>query len=282
MKGNVNPFKPWRPAEVDVPPPLHASRPWRPPLPRRAAVEEPLVVEPADNSPPVNRKQDKPAKRPPEKVRRCRAQPAACRAPACELRTDQKVVLGMFFALGVLGMVGLAWLGGTHLPRVFFALAAVAFGFTTGISVAHRRSWYTRLGWMAAGLALAGLAGWFVPTMRGVSLWSAYRQVAELHALPAGDVAGYTSAAAARKELVSEFPTFAEDVTTAEQAWMRRTADEAIEQADNALETDPDKALTDLQQRTESLARLEHYSLVQKELEAARQRVVQAVAKAAR
>jgi hypothetical protein len=182
----------------------------------------------------------------------------------------------MFFVLGTLGLFGLGYLGGTHLPRVFTALLAVAAGFTLGIAVFHRRSWYVRLGWIAGGLALAGLAGWFVPTVRGVSLWSAYRQVDELSALLAGDVAGYVNGAAARKELVSEFPTFAEDVTAAEQAWLRRTVDAAIEDADRTLETDPHKALADLHQLNTALAPMEHYALVRKELEAAQQRALRA------
>ena len=45
--GNVNPFEPWRPAQVDVPPPLHASRPWRPPAPPRAAA---VPLEPGEQT----------------------------------------------------------------------------------------------------------------------------------------------------------------------------------------------------------------------------------------
>jgi hypothetical protein len=267
--GNVNPFEPWRPAGLDVPPPLHASRPWRPPAPAHVFEEVPLVVEPADPPSPPN----KPAKRLDEPERRqCRRRPCSLSKPVANLR----VVLGMLFVLGTLGLVGLGYLGGTHLPRVFIGLLAIAAGFILGISVLHRRNWYVRLGGIASGLALAGLAGWFVPTVRGVSLWSAYRQVDELRALPAGDVAGYVNGTAARKELVSEFPTFAEDVTAAEQAWLRRTADAAIEDADRKLETDPDKALANLQQLNTALARLEHYALVRKELEAAQQRALRA------
>ena len=266
--GNVNPFEPWRPAGLDVPPPLHASRPWRPPAPAHVFEEVPLVVEPADPPPP-----NKPAKRPEEpERRRCRRGPCSLSKSLSNLR----IVLGMFFVLGTLGLLGLGYLGGTHLPRVFTALLAIATGFILGISVLHRRSWYVRLGGIASGLALAGLAGWVVPTVRGVSLWSAYRQVDELRALPAGDVAGYVNGAAARKELVSEFPTFAEDVTAAEQGWLRRTVDAAIEDADQKLETDPDKAVAELHQLNTALARLEHYTLVQKELEAARQRALRA------
>ncbi|HEY7422669.1 MAG TPA: hypothetical protein VH682_00280 [Gemmataceae bacterium] len=274
MKGNVNPFEPWRPAGLDIPPPLHAGRPWRPSAPpARVIEEEPLVVEPAKPTPPPNKQADKSAKRPPEPEGRQRRQrPCSLPQPLSNLR----IVLGLFFVLGTLGLLGLGYLGGTHLPRVFTALLAVASGLTLGISVLHRRNWYVRLGWIAGGLALAGLAGWFVPTVRGVSLWSAYRQVDELRALPAGDVTGYVNGAAARKELVSEFPTFAEDVTAAEQAWLRRTTDAAIEDADRKLETDPDKALANLNQLNTELARLEHYALVRKELEAARQRALRA------
>jgi len=187
----------------------------------------------------------------------------------------------MFFILGVLGLAGLGWLGGTHLPRVFLTLLAVAIGFTIGLWVAHRHSWYARLGWMAGGLALAGLAGWFVPTIGGVNLWSAYRQVNELHDLPAGDVAGYVRGVEGRRELVSEFPTFAADVTAAERAWFRRTIDEAIEEADGQMETDPHKALAALRQLNAELARLEHYPLVRSELEAARRRALQTCEKVA-
>src|SRR5262249_27030784 len=195
--GNVNPFEPWRPTGLDIPPPLHTGRPWRPPAPPRAFEEVPLVVEPADPAPPPNKRVDKPAKRPSEpEGRQQRRRPSSLPKSPSNLR----IVLGMFFVLGTLGLFGLGYLGGTHLPRVFTALLAVAVGFTLGISVFQRRSWYVRLGWIASGLALAGLAGWFVPTARGVSLWSAYRQVAELRALPAGDVSGYVNGAAARKE----------------------------------------------------------------------------------
>jgi hypothetical protein len=274
MKGIVNPFEPWRPTEVDVPPPLHAGRPWRPPSKTPARAEpEPPFAEPVETPSPKN-----PPKRPMTPKRQRAAPPSK---PVAPLRADQKVVLGMFFVLGVLGLVGLGWLGGTHLPRVFLTLLAVAVGFTIGLWVAHRRGWYARLGWMAAGLALAGIAAWFVPTTGGVNLWSAYRQVDELHALPAGDVAGYVRGVPGRRELVSEFPTFAGDVTAAERAWFRRTVDAAIEDADGQMETNPHKALAALRQLSTELARLEHYALVQGELEAARRRALQTCEKAA-
>jgi hypothetical protein len=274
MKGNVNPFEPWRPVELNVPPPLHASRPWRPPAsPARVVEEEPPFVEPADPVPLPNKRANRPAN---DRRKPACGPSASRRNPTAPLRTDQRVVLGMFFVLGALGLLGLGYLGGTHLPRVLTALLAVAAGFTVGISMLHRRSWYVRLGWMAGGLALAGLAGWFVPTTRGINLWSAYRQVDALRVLPAGDVAGYRNGAQARREVVSEFPTFAEDIAVAEQAWLRRTVDAAIEDADRKLETDPDKALANLHQLDAALTPLEHYAPVRKEIEAARQRALRA------
>jgi hypothetical protein len=276
MKGRVNPFEPWRPASLDVPPPIHASRPWRPAQKSPVVAEvEPPLVEPVDPRAPRKKPQ-----RQPEPQRPCRESPPARRQQTEELRIDQKIVLGMFFVLGILGLLGLGWLGGTHLPRLTFALLGIAIGFTTGISLARRRVWYARLGWMAAGLTLAALAGWFVPTMRGVSLWSAYQQVDELRALPSGDVAGYVRGAPARKALVSEFPTFAEDVASAERAWMRRTVDTAIEEADRQMASDPHKGLAELHQLKGSLEQMEHYSLVSEELESARRRASEACVKA--
>jgi hypothetical protein len=198
------------------------------------------------------------------------------------MRTDLKVVLGMAPLLGILGLVGLGWFGGTHLPRVAIALLAVAAGLTLGISVARRRSWYVRLGWIAGGLAFAGLAGWFVPTAGGVSLWSAYQHVDELNALPAGDVAAFIRGAPDRKEVVAEFPSFAEDIAAAEQAWVRRSVDAAIEDADRQIDIDPAQALARLHQLNAELSRTEHYALVRGDLEAARRRALQASLKAAR
>lgn len=279
MKGNVNPFEPWRPTGLDVPPPIHAARPWRPSAPKgRKVEEEPPFVEPADKLPGAARP-NIPAARPraPEPKYRCSRQRSSG-----EMRTDLKVVLGMAPLLAILGLIGLGWFGGTHLPRVAIALLAVAAGLTLGISVARRRSWYVRLVWIAGGLAFAGLAGWFVPTAGGISLWSAYRQVDELNALPAGDVAAFVRGVPERREVVAEFPSFAEDITAAEQAWVRRTVDAAIEDADRQIDLDPAKPLANLHQLNAELSRTEHYALVRGDLEAARRRALQASLKAAR
>lgn len=146
----------------------------------------------------------------------------------------------------------------------------------------RRRDWRTRLTWMAGSLALAGLALWFVPTMRGVNLWSAYRQVEALRALPAGDLAAYQRGAATRRVLVEEFPSFAPEMSAAERAWLRRTVDEAVETADRQLETDPHAALAAVHRLNAELTPLEHYASVQKDLASARARAMQACDKVAR
>jgi hypothetical protein len=268
MKGNVNPFEPWRPAEANVPPPLHASRPWRPPAPppARVAVEEPPFAEPAD---PPRAAPAKPRPRPAQRL-------AAPSKPAAPLRSDQRMVLLVLFLLGTLGLVGLGWLGGAHFPRVAVALLAVAAGAIASISVARRRNGYVRLGWMAAGLAGAALAAWFVPTVHGVSLWSAYRQMDELHALPLGDVAAFRDGAAMRRTMVEDYPAFAAEVRATEQDWLRRTVEDAVETADRRLTKDPHQALVDLHGLNDELAQLEDYPLVQKDLEAACGRALQA------
>jgi hypothetical protein len=129
---------------------------------------------------------------------------------------------------------------------------------------------------MALALAVASLAAWFVPTTSGVSLWSAYQQVDELNRLPAGDLGGFQRGASVRKDVIDAFPSFATDMTAAEQAWMRRTADDLIKQTDRKLTEDPHKALADLHRLTKELESLKGYDLVKKDLEATRGRAVQA------
>jgi hypothetical protein len=110
-------------------------------------------------------------------------------------------------------------------------------------------------------------------------LWSAYRQVEALRNLPAGDLARYQRGAEARQLLVEEFPSFAPDIDAAKQAWIHRTVDEAIENADRQLESDPHAAFANLHRLNTELARLEYYASVQKELESARRRAMQVCAK---
>jgi hypothetical protein len=272
MKGNVNPFEPWRPVEARIPQPIHASRPWRPPPPPpvRPTVEEPPFVEPVKAPPP-----NKPSVLPPQPQRRqCRTgQPSAGRTPISQL-----AAFGVLTVLALICLDEVGWLCGAHLPRL------LGLGLSGGMFVAMsfaspRRNWYRRLRGMAIALTLAGITLWFIPTVHGVSLWSAYRQVEELRALPAGDIAGYQSRTARCRLLIEEFPSFASDIRAAKQAWLRRTVDEAIENADRQLETDPHAAFAHLHRLNTELARLEHYPSVQKELESARGRAMQACAK---
>lgn len=271
MKGNVNPFVPWRPVESQIPQPIHASRPWRPPPPppARPAVVEPPVVKPV--GPPLR---DQPRVQPsrPERPSSPISQPSSGRTPF-----SRWIVFILLVLLGVLCLDSVGWYRGTHIPRLA-ALGASA-GLFAVVAFNQRRSWYTRLRGMAASLALAGIAAWFVPTLHGVSLWLAYRQVEELRALPAGDVAEYQRGAAARQLLVKEFPSFASEIEAAKQAWLRRTVDEAIENTDRQLENDPQTAFANLHRLNTELARLEHYASVRNELEAARSRAMQASAK---
>jgi hypothetical protein len=271
MKVLVNPFEPWRPTEAAVPPPIHAARPWRPPPPppAAAAVEDPPFVEPVNPSP-----RKKPVKRP-SRPERPRGQPSQGRTPL-----SQWAAFVVFGVLAILCLDSVGWLRGTHTPRLM-ALGASG-GLLVGMALNRRRGWQVRLTWMAAALTLAGMAAWFVPTIHGVNLWSAYREVEALRALPAGNVAEYERGVPARRVVVQEFPSFGPDVNAAEQAWLRRTVDEAIESADRQLDTDPHAALANLHRLNTELAPLEHYASVRKELESARARAMQACAKVVR
>ncbi|MGH7227092.1 MAG: hypothetical protein ACRELF_28070 [Gemmataceae bacterium] len=264
MKGSVNPFEPWRPPQANVPPPLRAAQPWRPPPPR-VAVEEPPFVEPVDpprrNKPPQPPRAKQPQNRP--------AKSTSGRTPLAQLAAF--VVLCV---LAILGLDNLNWLRCTHMPRLI-ALECSAV-VLAGMAFNCRRDWHKRLTWMAASLAFAGIAAWFVPTAQGVNLWSAYRQVEVLRSLPVGAVAEYQSGVEARRLVVKEFPSFGPDIRAAERDWLRRTVEDAVERADRRATTDPQQALVDLHRLDDALAKWEHYALVAKELEMAKKRALQA------
>jgi hypothetical protein len=271
MKATVNPFEPWRPVEVRIPPCLHASRPWRPPPPPPvlAAVEEPPLVELV---------KPHPRSKLPERPKPTQGRPGlpSERPPTSKLLWSVVIALLPVLYHAFIGLDR----GLDHVPRLGWLL--ISAGIFAQMAFVLRLGWYQRLGGMAIALALAGISLWFVPTINGVSLCSAYRQVEELRALPAGDVAAYQGGAAARRALVEDFPAFAADVRAGEQAWLHRTVDEAIENADRQLKNDPDAALARLHQLDQDLSRLEHYASVQKDLESARRRAVQACLKVAK
>lgn len=272
MKGTVNPFEPWRPVEVRIPPPLHVGRPWRPPipLPVRATVEDVPFVEPVHPSP---------RNKPPEKAKRPQGQgrsPASRRVPI-----SQWAVFVAFTVLAILCLQSVGWYTGSHTPRL--AVLGLSGGLFAAMAFPNpHRNWYARLRGMAMSLALAGIALWFVPTVHGINLWSAYRQVEALRSLPAGNIAEYQRGRAARRTLVEEYPSFAVDVSAAEQSWLRRTVEEAIEKADRQLKTDAHAALAYLQKLDKELSQVQYYASVRKDLDNARRRVLQACAKAVR
>lgn len=272
MKSIVNPFEPWRPQDVPIPPPIHAARPWRPasPPPARPANQAIPFAEPVD-PPRQNRARKCCGKR--KEAARVEKRNAAAKSSGTACR-----VLGVLAALLVLGSLttlGSCWLGGSHFFRVVFTLLAVTVSFTFGLAPASPRTWASRLTWMATGLALAGLSAWFVPTLRGVNLWSAYRQVEELRTLPAGEIAEYQRGAVDRRILIAEFPSFTSDIRAAETAWLRRTVDEVIENAERQADRDPQAALATLQRWNEDLKNSDQFSSVREDLQTAQQRFTQ-------
>jgi len=276
MKCAVNPFEPWRPVEARIPPPLHVGRPWRPASspPVRPAVEELPLVEPVAASGTASGKVPPQRPRKPPQEQGKPPSPVPTATPMAQLTALIALVV-----FGLLCLDGMGWYRSTHTPRLL--VLGTSAGIFLGMVFHGRRSWYKRLRGMAIALALAGIALWLVPTTQGVSLWSAYRYIEELRALPAGDVAGYQRGAAGRRTLVEDFPSFAAEVSAAEQAWFRRTVDEAVENADQQMKNDPETALAYLQQLDQDLSRLEHYALVRKDLESARRRAAQACLKVA-
>lgn len=270
MKGTVNPFEPWRPVECRIPPPLNAGRPWRPPSPppARAALEALPVVEPV---PPSLRS------KPPERPKRPPGQGGQSSATGTPV--SQWIVFIVLCVLGCLCLDSIGWYRATHIPRLI-ALGASA-GLFADMALNQRRSWYTRLQGMAIALAFAGIALWFVPTIHGVSLWSSYRQVEELRSLPAGSITEFQRGAAARQTVVEEFPSFAADLSAAEQAWLHRTVEEAIDKADRHAKSDPHEALAQLHQLDKDLSSMKYYAAVKKDLESARRRALQACLKVA-
>lgn len=275
MNGIVNPFEPWRPLETEIPPPIHAGRPWRPTPPtQRAASEDIPFAELAD--PPKRCKQPK------QKCAARRAERKRTAPTTMEVPRSPRVLVPRILLLGLLVVLGLSWLGSAHFWRIIVTLAAVGAGFLVAFSLPSERGWYVRLGWLAAGLALAAVSAWFVPTLHGISLWSAYERVEELRALPAGDIDEYRRGEPARRMLVEAFPSFASDVSAAEVAWIRRTVDEAIENADRQLEVDPHAALSVLHRLNAELSRSDEYVSVRNELQAAEQRAARACVKVAR
>jgi hypothetical protein len=203
------------------------------------------------------------------------------------LRPDEITVLLFFVALGLAGAMSLASLPGSHVTRVGAACLSAALGVGAGISLARNRRWPVRVGCVIGGLGLAALAWWFVPTTRGISLWSVQSEVASLQALPAGDIEGYRQGRRLRAEMAEQFPSFKADLERLARDWFQQTADRAVAQANTLLPSDPAAVSAKLQQLDRDLFSLDdqsrpHYALVKARLLAARRQAVLARLEAAR
>jgi hypothetical protein len=132
------------------------------------------------------------------------------------------VVLGI--SLVLLGAIAFAQLSFSHAPRILSALLLVGLGAGAAISAARPWGWCERLGCLSAGVGLAALAWWFVPTTEGLSLWSAQRGadrlVAELEAMPACDTTGYLKGSAEREQLIAQFPEYRQLLQRPADAWI--------------------------------------------------------------
>jgi hypothetical protein len=206
--------------------------------------------------------------------------PSVRRQPPTLWRPDEKAVAWASLILVLVCMIAVANLGGEHFPRVVFACLAAGVGWAAGVSLARRRPGHVRLAWVAGGLMAAVAARWFLPTTEGVSLWEASRVAAQVEALPAGDVEGYTAGAARRQAAQRSFPEYAGEIGAAERDWTRRTIDQGMAEADGRLADDPARAAADLR----ALAMALGHQLPQNlppELRAARRRAVLAWARVA-
>src|SRR5262249_28013378 len=136
-------------------------------------------------------------------------------------------------------------------------------------------SWTVRLAVAAVGFLLAAPAWGFVPTSDGPSLWGAHRLVAQTEELPGGDVAAYARGKSARPAAGDRLPGLKPAMEQAERGWFARTADQAAEEADALLPTDPREATERLRQLDASLqAHQPGYSQVRDTLKAARTRAL--------
>ncbi len=281
MKAIVNPFEPWRPIDVPIPKPLNPGRPWRPSPPLRPTSKGAIPLAESIDPPATKRKRRCCGKNKCAERKAKKAQPSTDLQRVGEPKRSRVLPI-LFLLLGTLAIAGFSFFGGTHYFRVFVTLFAIFIGFFFGLWPNANRAWHARLRWMTAGLALAGVSAWFVPTLSGVNLWSAYRQVDELRTMQPGEVDEFLRSAADRHLLVQAFPSFALEVKSGEMAWLRRTVDEAISSADLRLDTRPRAAASDLQQLNVQLRGLEQFGTVRDELQSAIQRAERACAKADR
>ncbi len=262
MPRDVNPSKPWRPRPTDPPvPPIDVHKPWRPRPAERAA-----PVPPPPEAPPP-RPQAAPPRPSPRVARPQHEEPGRLR------------VLAIVLFLLVVSFVAVAILGGEHSPRIFLGCLALGMGWGASVSLAPRRDWGLRLACILGGVMAALAVRLFVPTVDGVSLFEAAHLAARIEALPTDDVAAYAAGAWHRKAAMKRFPEFAGEIRTAERAWLRRSADAAIEGSEAAIDHDPATAWFNLRLMAQYLSRLDHWAEVRDDLQVVRRRAVLARAR---
>jgi hypothetical protein len=167
-----------------------------------------------------------------------------------------------------------AYLPTGHGLRVFCTVLSAGAGLIAAVGLSRSQTWSARLTCAAAGLAVASSAWLFVPASDGPSLWQARRCVAELEALPAGDVSGFTKGKPSRRDVAVLFPVLRNRVEQAEMAWLGRTVDEVVSHSDDLLDDDPAQATAMLRGAVQELGRLDHFDKVQDRLMAARRRAL--------
>ncbi len=262
MPRDVNPSEPWRPRPTDPPvPPIDVHKPWRPRPAERAA-----PVPPPPEAPPP-RPQAAPPRPSPRVARPQHEEPGRLR------------VLAIVLFLLVVSFVAVAILGGEHSPRIFLGCLALGMGWGASVSLAPRRDWGLRLACILGGVMAALAVRLFVPTVDGVSLFEAAHLAARIEALPTDDVAAYAAGAWHRKAAMKRFPEFAGEIRTAERAWLRRSADAAIEGSEAAIDHDPATAWFNLRLMAQYLSRLDHWAEVRDDLQVVRRRAVLARAR---
>jgi hypothetical protein len=152
------------------------------------------------------------------------------------------VVLGI--GLVVMGVIAFAQLPSSHAPRILSALLLFGLGAGAAISATRSWGWHVRLCCLGAGVGLAALAWWFVPTTEGMSLWSAQRGadrlVEELEALPACETAAYLKASAEREQLIAQFPGYRQVLQQPADAWIERSVRKWKDDLSNVPEQDFD------------------------------------------
>jgi hypothetical protein len=209
-------------------------------------------------------------------------------------------------ALGAAALVLLLAVAGPHWPRVAAALLSAALGIGLAVRLTGRRRG-VRLGRAgldgvmvvtvrltgrrrlvglaiaaAAGLLLAVAAWDLVPTTTGYSRAGAVSAVQALEGLAAGDADGYRAWLRRRGELLEAFPGLKPRAVRAERAWLERSADQAIAEADARLPDDPRAATARLRRANDDLSQGDGVDAVRGRLREARARALHAALEAAR